>query len=204
VVIVTDEGTLRNRLIELGIPQEIADHPTKGRYLCELLGQRSGGEEANVAQAAIAAGLSSATPRVWRKRSPAFAHAEWRARHGADEEFPEIDLDRPPEPEAVRQLRESHRLAVEICESIGQPGTWYRLSPNEVQWNVGGYNEARKQAIETAAALRAAGVHDRLTEPEPLDDIPKPRRPRPPEPDILWPPSVASEAALQRLRGPRR
>jgi hypothetical protein len=203
VSLTTDQGTLRKRLIDLGVSADVLESPTKTAYLTRLLGQRLAGEEPSVTRAATDAGLASNTIRVWRKRSPAFSHAEHRARYGVDLELP-TDPDAPPEPTEVKELRRRLARAVDVCKAVG-PGPWWRASPNEIQWNSASYRLNREDVISLIAELKAWDIHDHLPAvPPPLTDLPKPRKPRPEAPRPLWPPSMAHEADLVRLRGPRR
>lgn len=198
-MIVTDEATLRTRLVEAGIPHALAHHPRKGAYLAALLGQRLEGTETDRAAAAEAAGIDDATPRQWKHRSPAFAQAEHRARFGTAEGVP-IAEDAPPEPEVVRQLRERHERAVEVCRSIG-PGPWMRVRTRSArEWNENAYSDNREVAIETARELRSLGFQD-VSEPPALNPYPKERARRQPIFDTsgyLWPVSLHPELHRER------
>jgi hypothetical protein len=182
-MITTSESALRNRLVEAGIPHALAHDPNRGAYLASLLGRRLEGDKPSVSGAAQAAGITTDLVRQWRHRSPAFATAEHRARYGSVSDLTEIEADAPPEPERVKELRERHRRAVEICRDLG-PGPWPGTRQTRA-WKTGVYNSNRETAIETAQALGNAGVNDHLL-PDPPPARPYPRQRR--RPVSFWGP----------------
>jgi transposase-like protein len=196
-LIQTDLQTLRRRLVEAGIPHVIADDPNRGSYLAALLGQRLAGEETSVKRAAETAGVEPNTVRVWRKRSPAFAQAEHRARHGAVDEDGElephaIEVDAPPEPEVIQHLRDRLRKAYDNCAQIGNGP--YRGSPFQIEHQVGSYTANRQGVIDLIAELQSYGITDRLP-PVPAPLNPQPRQPMRQRSPIdtsgwLWPTSI--------------